>query len=262
MDVSNTFIPTAGVVGLLPVVTYFFLVVAMFAFVGNFIFSLSTQSVVPSEYRLQHALTAVIAVVAGVSYYVIQSYYHDMLAELATVTDTTDRQTLIRESYNAIGQYRYMAWFITFPLLLIQILSHNLKVSEIKRPIATLLMASVFMALASYIGHQQLSFDNEIEVGMKVVWGLIATIDFVFILFTLNRLWKQFSEHIDPEKQRAFRLMALTTVTCWGIYLLGYFLTVTPIDLNWIHLVFTIADLASYVVVALVIYFGSLKSLK
>jgi bacteriorhodopsin len=263
MEVSNTFIPTAGVVGLLPMVTYFFLVVAMFAFIVNFIFALSTQSIVPSGYRIAHTLTAVIAVVAGISYYVIQSYYHDMLAELATVTDINDRQTLIRESYNTIGQYRYMAWFITSPLLLIQVVFRlNLQLSEIKRPLAALLMAAVFMDFASYIGHQQLSFDNEIDVGMKVVWGLIATIDFVIILFTLNRLWNQFSERADPQKQRAFRLMALTTVMCWGLYLLGYFLTVAPIDLNWIHLIFTITDLVSYVVVALVIYFSSLKPLK
>ncbi|WP_332368576.1 hypothetical protein [Spirosoma telluris] len=40
MEVANTFIPTAGTVGLLPMVTYFFLVVAMFVFLGMFIFSL------------------------------------------------------------------------------------------------------------------------------------------------------------------------------------------------------------------------------
>jgi bacteriorhodopsin len=261
MEVAQPFLPTAGVVGFLPVVTYFFLVVALFAFLGNFVFTLATLPGVQSEHRIAHTLTAVVAAIAALSYYLIQVYYRDMLAELATVTDVNDRQTLIRESYNALGQYRYMDWFIAAPLLLLQIVFRlNLRLSAVKRPLAALLLAGLFMFFASYIGHQQLSFDNEIQVGRKVTWGLIATIDFVFILFTLNQLWKQFGEQTNPANQRAYRLIALTTTVGWGVYLIGYFLTVTPIDFNWIHLVFTIADLISKIGVGILVYFASTNS--
>ncbi|GAB4033113.1 bacteriorhodopsin [Spirosoma jeollabukense] len=263
MDVTNTFIPTAGVVGLLPMVTYFFLVVTMFAFIGNFIFTLTTQSTVSSEYRVLHALTAVIAVIAGASYYVIQSYYHNMLAELATVTDINDRQTLIRESYSAIGQYRYMAWAVTTPLLLIQVVFVlKAELIVIKRQLTTLLTASFFMVLAGYIGHQQLSFDNEVLAGPKLIWGAISALSYVVILLALYRLWKQFIDQISLNQQRVYRQVSLIIATFWGVYLLGYVLTVVDLDFNWIHIVYTIGDIATYIGVGLILNFGSLKTLR
>lgn len=84
MELSDTFIPTAGVVGILPMVTYFFLVVTMYAFLAQFIFSFSTRTSVSPKHRTSRILTAMIAAVAGLSYYFIQRYYHNALTELAT----------------------------------------------------------------------------------------------------------------------------------------------------------------------------------
>lgn len=255
--------PTAGTVGLLPMVTYFFLVVAIFSFIGNLIFSLATQSAIRPELRVVHALTAAIAVISALSCYLTQTYYHDMLGELATVTDTNDRQTLIRESYNAIGQFRYMDWFITSPLLLSQIIfSLTPSLDAVKRPLVYLVIASLLLYFASYIGHQQLAFDNEIQTGMKVTWGVVATVAYGFILVTLRRVGQPFSNQTTLSRQRAYRQMTLIIATSWGLYLLGYFLTVTPIDFNWIHIAFTIADITAKVSIGLVLYFSSIKAVE
>ncbi|MVM35848.1 hypothetical protein GO755_37880 [Spirosoma sp. HMF4905] len=261
MEVTNTFIPTAGSVGLLSMVTYFFLVVAMFTFLGTFIFSLvsqrislpeQTNPIVPNTF----ILTTISTAIAGLTYYLIQSYYHDMLAEMATVSDVNDRQTLIRESYNAMGQYRYVAWFITTPLLLAQLIALlRIPFNKHKRQLLGLLMATLFMVFASYIGHEQLSFDNEIQIVPKLVWGLIALIDFVTILFTLYRLWKEVGGKAHP----AFRLAALVIASVWGIYFIGYFLTLAPVDFNWIHLAFTIADVVSLIGIGMVVYLANMN---
>ncbi|GAB4021075.1 hypothetical protein GCM10028808_64770 [Spirosoma migulaei] len=259
MEVADSFIPTAGTVGLLPMVTYFFLIVAMFAFLGMFIFALvSPRMTGPAQespvYSTISSLTIISVAVAGLTYYLIQTYYYNTLSEIATVSDPNDRQTLIRESYNAIGQYRYMAWFITTPLLLFQLLNLlRIRVSAHKRQIAGLLMATLFMVLASYIGHEQLSFDNEIQLVPKLVWGLIALIDYVSILFTLNRLWKEFGGQAHP----AFRLSAQLIGGAWAIYFIGYFLTLAPIDFNWIHLAFTLADVVSLIGIGMIIYLAN-----
>ena len=264
MEVADTFIPTAGAVGLLSMVTYFFLVVAMFAFLGSFIFTVATRTPtfpdrVRSAYPLSSILLIIGAAIAGLTYYLIQSYYHNVLAEMATISDPNDRRTLIRESYNAIGQYRYIAWFIITPLLLFQLMSMlNVQLSDIKRQAIGLLAATVFMVFTSYIGHQQLSFDNEIQVGPKLVWGLIALINYVSIVFTFNRLWKGFGGIIHAD----FRLAALTMGAVWGIYFIGYFLTLVDIDFNWIHLVFTIADVVSIIGVGIVAYMAHLKTVE
>ncbi|WP_293689726.1 MULTISPECIES: bacteriorhodopsin [unclassified Spirosoma] len=262
MDVTNSFIPTAGTAGILPMITYFFLIVAMLAFIGNFVFILfsSTRlslSPIRPPYRQMPNLLAICALIVGFVYYLLQAYYRDVLAELPTVTDPNDRQTLLRESYNALGQYRYMGWFITTPLLLLHlILITHIQLESIKRPLASLLLSAFFMAIASYIGHQQLSFDNEIQIGQKLTWGLIALVDYVFILFTLNRLRNQCVGD-TLSKQPFIRLTALSIISSWGIYLLGYFLTLLPIDLNWIHLLFTVTDLTSVIGSSLIAYLYS-----
>lgn len=257
MELNDKFIPTAGVVGILPMVTYFFFLVTAYAFLANIIFALSTRSSVAPEHRLARNLTACIAAVAGVSYFLMQDYYHDMLTELASLTDPDDRRTLIRESYNAIGQYRYMDWAITTPLLLIKIVfTLKMQPHQIRQSLALLLGADFFMILTGYIGEQQLNFDNEILVGPKLFWGAISTIGYLIIPIILFRYWRFYAhqENVLPEERRAYRLMALTTVTFWGVYPIGYILTVTDIDLNWIHIAFSVADIINKVGVGVTSY--------
>ena len=262
MELADTFIPTAGTVGLLPMVTFFLLIVTQYSFLGQFIFSLTTYTSVGPEHRTSQILTAIIAAVAGISYFLIQTYYHDMLAELATLSDPDDRRTLIRESYNAIGQYRYMDWAVTTPLLLIKMVSMlKIQSDEIKKPLALLLCADFFMILTGYVGEQQLSFGNEILTGPKLVWGAISTVGYVVIPYILYQFWKQFANRALLKEQRAYRIMALTTVTFWGVYPIGYILTVFDIDFNWIHIAFSIADIINKVGVGVVAYLASKEAL-
>lgn len=254
MTLTDSFIPTAGVAGLLPMVTYFFMVVATYAFLSVFVFALATRPIAPLSDRsvsgnLSFLLTAGIAAVAGFSYYLIQGYYHTMLAELATVTDVSDRQTLIREAYNAIGQYRYMAWAITTPLLLLQVVSLlNIRLGAHKKTLALLLTASFLMILTGYIGHEQLSFDAEIQTGAKLIWGAISMAACALISVIIYRLWKQ------SDKQRTHRLIAITFGAFWVMYPIGYMLTLTSIDFNWIHILYTLADVIGLIGVGILSY--------
>ena len=249
MTLTDSFIPTAGVAGLLPMVTYFFLIVATYAFLSFFVFALVTRPITLLPDRslsgnLSFTLTAGITAVTGLSYYLIQGYYHTMLAELTTVTDASDRQTLIREAYNAIGQYRYMAWAITVPLLLLQVVS-LLKIQLSTKLLVRLLPVSFFMIITGYIGHQQLSFDNEIQTGPKLIWGAVSMACYAVILLMLSRFRKTIANTIRPDEQRIYRLVGFAFGTFWIMYPLGYVLTMTPIDFNWIHILYTLADVIS-----------------
>lgn len=257
MEVADTFIPTAGVVGILPVFTYFVLLVTLFVSTGSFISSLTVLPHTRPEHRLACATTAVVALLTAFTYYISQTYYRDMLSELVTVTEATDRQTLIRESYNAIGQYRYVSWCIMAPLLLHRLTVKFKVQSTNERGMATLLVAGSVLYFVSYIGHQQLSFDNEIQTGAKLIWGLLATIIYGFILFTLSQLRKQSNQLMPPATQRPFQQLTRTVTVCWGIYLFGYFLTLTTIDFNWIHLLLSVTDLISVVSLAVTAHWGS-----
>ena len=89
MESTNTFIPTAGLVGLLPMLTYFFLVVAAFVFLGLFLFGVlasRAQLLANPKRWLMPVLITIAAAVSGLIYFVIQSHYYTMLADLAPVT--------------------------------------------------------------------------------------------------------------------------------------------------------------------------------
>ncbi len=243
------FLPTAGTVGMLPMVTWFCMLVAFYAFLGNFIFALASQKSVAPEHRISRHYTAIIAAIAGISYFLMQDYYRDMLGELAKIDSADARAELIRRSYNAIGQLRYMDWAITTPLLLMKLVS-MLKVHyrEHRSTINTLLAADLFMIVTGYIGEQQLSATNEILVGPKLIWGAVSTVGYVVVVLILWRLWKQFSGNVLPEERWAYRTMGLLTVTFWGVYPIGYILTTFGgFDLNWVHISFSIADVINKV---------------
>lgn len=255
MHLSATYVPTAGDVGVLPMITYFFISVAAYGFLGNLIFSLATHSSVVPEHRTSRVLEAVIAAVAGVSYFLILHYYHDMLEELASLHSEAERYALIQRSYNAIGQYRYMDWAVTTPLLLLKMVGTlQVKPREAPRTIAMLLLADFYMILTGYIGEQQLTASGEILAGPKLLWGAISTLGYLLIPVGLYQLWKRFHARARPVERRAFKWISLTTVTTWGVYPIGYILTLTDLNLNWVHIAFSIADVVNKIGVAVVVY--------
>ena len=258
MEFAHTFLPTAASVGLLPVITWFFMLIAFYAFIGNFIFALSTRISVAPEHRISRNYTAIIAAVAGISYFLIQSYYHDMLEELAQLADPDKRLALINLSYNAIGQLRYVDWAVTTPLLLLKIVSMvKIRYRDHQLLINTLLFADFFMILIGYIGEQQLTVDNQILVVPKLIWGAVSTLGYVIILLTLWRIWRTFAQRdsVYPEERWGFRLMALMTATFWGVYPIGYILTTMEgVNLNWIHIAFSVADIINKVGVGAIAY--------
>lgn len=259
MQFSTSFIPTAAEVGTLSMVTYFVLAVAAYSFLGNLIFGLATKDSVAPEHRLSRVYGAIIAAVAGVSYLLITHFYHDLLHELAHYPNDPDSQAqLIRRGYNAIGQYRYIDWAVTTPLLLLKMTSMlRLKFERVPRQLAWLLAADVFMVLTGYIGEQQLTPAGEIMVGAKLFWGAVSTLGYLVIPFILYQFWRQYAAEVKPVERRAYHLMALTTVTTWGVYPVGYVLSCFPhsgLNFNWLHLAFTVADVINKVGVAALAY--------
>ena len=144
--------------------TYFFMAIAAYAFLGNFIFSLATQKSIAPEHRVSRVYGAIIGAVAGVSYLLITHFYHELLHEVSKHgAHSAEAASLMRRSYQAIGQYRYMDWAITTPLLLLKTTS-MLRISskEAGKAIAVLLLADFWMVLTGYIGEQQLTPTGEI----------------------------------------------------------------------------------------------------
>lgn len=255
MVFGDSFVPTAGEVGIVPMLTYFLMAAAGYAFLGNVIFSLASRSSVVPEHRISRVYGAIIAAVAGVSYFLITHFYHEMLHGLSELHSPEERAALIRRSYQAIGQYRYIDWAITTPLLLLKATSMlRIKYEEATKAITVLLLADVFMVLTGYIGEQQLTASGEIIGSAKLLWGAISTVGYAVVVVVLYGLYKRFAERGNDRERWGYRAIGYTTVTTWGVYPLGYMLTLTNIDLNYVHIAFSIFDIINKVGVSLIAY--------
>ncbi|MGI4885403.1 MAG: bacteriorhodopsin [Janthinobacterium lividum] len=256
MTFGDSFVPTAGELGILPMLTYFFMAAAAYAFLGNLIFSLATQKSVAPEHRSSRVYGAIIAAVAGISYLLITHFYHEMLHELSKLgAGSPQAPALIRHSYQAIGQYRYIDWAITTPLLLLKTTS-MLRISskEAGKTIVLLLLADFWMVVTGYIGEQQLTPAGEIVGGNKLLWGGVSTLGYLVVPVVLLGLYRRYAARCNEHERWGYRVLAYSTVTTWGVYPLGYMLTLTNIDLNYVHLGFSIADIVNKVGVAIVAY--------
>ena len=265
MQLPQTFIPTAREVGLLAMMTEICLTVAMFSFLGAFVFFLSRGNSVHPSHRAAGGLTAVICLIAGVAYWYIRYYFHDVLHQVAITNDPAGKRVIIRDAFFAIGQYRYMDWLATTPLLLLKtVLSLKVKPREIVGWIALLLGADVWMVLAGSIGDQQFSPEGALLVRPHLLWGTLSTLGYLVIPYVLLvRLGPRYGGWADDESGHAFRVMAFATITTWGVYPLGYLVPVIfpRGDFNWVHLAFTIADLVNKIGVGVVAYLAGAEAL-
>ena len=266
MQFTQTFVPTAREVGVLPIVTEQFLVIALFAFAAGFVFFLGSRQSLAPWHRSSALLSAAICLVAGASYWFIHYYYHDMAHVLAAMPDPLARRREVRDSYFALGEYRYMDWAVTTPLLLLKmVLMLKVKPREIMGTISILLGADFLMVVTGAIGDQQFAPDGSTLVGAHLVWGTVSTLFYLVVPYLLFlRLWPRYGGDADDPSGRAFRLMAFTTVTTWGVYPLGYLVPVIfpHADLNWVHLAFTVADVVNKLGVGVVAYLAGAEELE
>jgi sensory rhodopsin len=158
------------------------------------------------------------------------------------------RRGLIRDAYFAIGSYRYMDWAVTVPLLLLRmVLVLKVKPGEVLGWLAVLLGAALWMIGAGFIGDQQIGPDGAVLAFRHSVWGCVATLGYLMILYVLFCRLPRFGANAEDEAGYAFRIMRWTTITFWGVYPLGYLASafLTRLDLNWIQIAFTLADLVN-----------------
>ena len=262
MQFQEFFVTHAGQAGLSSVLTEYILVVTFFSFFAMTIFSLATKGSISPEHRTSSVLTALICFVAGCSYVVIRTYYHAMLETLVKTPDGAARHDLLYTSYLAIGQYRYMDWTVTTPLLLVKnALLLKVKPSQIPGTLFVLITADLLMILTGYIGEQQIDANGVMLAGPHYLWGTISTVFYLVIPVILYRVYQQRAALAEPEERRAYRWLAWATVTTWGVYPLGYLVPALypQADLNWVHIAFSVADVYNKIGLGIVAYLAAAK---
>lgn len=255
MNASGLYLPTAGHVGMLQELTLFSLFVAVLAFVGGTLFFWSARKTVLPEHRASMTLHAIICLVAGLSYLYIWNSFQHLLPLIAAAPSTGEKLSIIREGFVAIGQTRYIDWTVTTPLLLLgAVLVLRVRLRQVLAAALTMVLADVFMVVTGFIGENQITAQGTVLQGPRLLWGTVSTVGYVVAAYILFTQFRRYQNAATPEEQRAFRLMSLATVTTWGVYPLGYLVPAffSNANLNWVHIVFSVADVANKVGIGLI----------
>ena len=105
---------------------------------------------------------------------------------------------------------------------------------------------------------------GEVDVGARLFWGTVSTVGYAVIPVTLLYIYRNYGKEAHAWERRAYRILALATVTTWGVYPLGYLVPafLPELSFNWIHLAFNIADVTNKVGAGVIIYVGAASVLE
>jgi bacteriorhodopsin len=120
-------------------------------------------------------------------------------------------------SYN-VG-YRYVDWFLTVPLLLVETVAVLALAKTAQRDLLVRLVpAAALMIALGYPG------DARLDVGGldASIWGALSTIPFVYILYVLFvELGKSLTKQ-SKQVQRRIKELRLLLLATWGVYPLAF----------------------------------------
>jgi len=117
--------------------------------------------------------------------------------------------------------YRYVDWILTVPLLLVEVIAVLALAKEASKSLITRLVpAAAAMIILGYPG--EISSNN----GTKVLWGVLSTIPFIYILYVLFvELGKSLERQPAGVAATVGRLRLLLIAT-WGVYPISYLIPV------------------------------------
>lgn len=149
--------------------------------------------------------------------------------------------------------YRYVDWFLTVPLLLVELIAVLALARKAQRSLLVKLVpAAALMIALGYPG--QISSDN----GIRGLFGLLSTIPFLFILYILfSQLSKSLANQPAAVRGTLSRLRFLLLLS-WGVYPIAYLLPLLDIGgaSAWVgeQVGYSIADIVAKAVYALIIF--------
>jgi bacteriorhodopsin len=209
-----------------------------------FVFFMGSRSDVGVKYRPAMLVTALVVFIAGYHYWRIMGSWEASF-------------TLADGVYKPSGHpfndgYRYVDWFLTVPLLLVELVAvMNLPKSK-SGVLPRLIVAAAAMILLGYPG--EISSD----IPTRHLWGILSTIPFAYILFVL---WGELGSQIQGESEKVKSLFIQTRyllVATWGFYPIVYALPQFGVDkqsaLVAIQVGYSIADVLAKALYGVFIY--------
>jgi bacteriorhodopsin len=225
----------------------FSLAIASLGFTGLYLV-LSQRRVTP-RYRNALVVSAMVCFIATYHYFRIFENLKHSYVTTAQGGDGPYRLTSIE--FNEA--YRYVDWFLTVPLLLVETIAVLALARSVAKPLLTkLVIASGLMIALGYPG-EIASSD-----GARILWGTLSTIPFVYLLYVLFVELSKSLVRQPVEVRGTVSKLRLMLVGLWGVYPIAYLFPVIGLDgANGFVLRqagYSIADILAKAAFGLVIY--------
>jgi bacteriorhodopsin len=186
------------------------LVIASMLFTALFLL-LSRGRVAP---RYRNALL-VSATVCGIAAYHYFRIFDNFKASYPAGHTVTAAHLLSNVQFNEA--YRYVDWFLTVPLLLVETVAvMALPKDEQRRLLFKLVPASALMIGLGYPG--EIASSN----GARLLFGTLSTIPFIYLLYVL---FVELTRSIDRQPvqvRHTIRMLRIALVGLWGVYPIAY----------------------------------------
>ena len=149
--------------------------------------------------------------------------------------------------------YRYVDWFLTVPLLLVETIAVLALARSVAKPLLTkLVVASALMIALGYPG------EITTETGPRLLWGTLSTIPFLYLLYVLFVEVSKSLERQPVEVRSTVGKLRIMLVGLWGVYPIAYLMPVLGFDGPDAFVLrqagYSIADILAKAAFGLVIY--------
>ncbi len=244
--------------------------IASMLFTSLFLF-VARDRVLP-KYRMAVMVSATVTSIAAYHYFrMFESFSHgygineySTANKLALEAGQPAMSMLEFGAANYNVGYRYIDWFLTVPLLLVELvavlgLAKAIQSSLLKRlvPAAALMIALGYPgdAKISILGIEGTGFASE-----AAIWGLLSTIPFLYILYVL---WFEMKKSLDSQSEKVrglFQTLRVLLIATWGVYPITFILAMngpevaTAQDVVNREIGYTIADILAKCLFGLIIF--------
>ena len=223
------------------------LAIASLFFTGLYLV-LSQRRVLP-RYRNAIIISATVCFIATYHYIRIFDNFSDSYETEAQGGNGT--YVLTNVPFNE--GYRYVDWFLTVPLLLVETIAVLALAKAVQKSLLTkLVIASALMIALGYPG------EITTDTGPRLLWGTLSTIPFLYILYVL---FVELSASLDrqpPQVRGTVSKLRIMLVGLWGVYPIAYLFPVLGFDGANAFVLrqagYSIADILAKAAFGLVIY--------
>ena len=218
------------------------------------VYTLVSQQRVLAKYRNALVISSMVTFIAGYHYLrIFDSFGHASKIDETNADLTNVDLSGLQGSFNEA--YRYVDWLLTVPLLLVEVVAVLALTASVSRSlIMRLVPASAAMIALGYPGE----IAPATETGTQVLWGVLSTIPFLYILYVLFvELGKSLDRQPEGVAATVGRLRLLLIAT-WGVYPLSYIFNIvgdaSASSFVTVQVGYTIADVLAKCVFGLTIF--------